>query len=110
MISEEGERVTFAKSFNPKAAGGNVERWLIDAENAMRDSLKDVLRKAFNSYAKTKRVDWVLRWPGQVVICIGSMYWTDETADAIGQSALKEYAQKLTDELMQVRVVHTKSW
>jgi dynein heavy chain len=103
MISEEGEKVKFVKTFNPKAAQGNVERWLIDVENGMRDSLKDVLRKAFNAYAVTKRVDWVLRWPGQVVICIGSMYWTDETADAVRNSALKEYAQKLTDDLMQAR-------
>lgn len=103
MISEEGECVRFSKTFNPKSAGGNVERWLIDAENAMRDSLKEVLKKAFNAYAKTKRVDWVVRWPGQVVICIGSMYWTDETAEAITTNSLKEYAAKCTDDLMQVR-------
>ena len=45
---------------------GNVERWLIECEAAMRDSLKDSLRRAFDAYAKTPRINWVTDWPGQV--------------------------------------------
>ena len=44
MISEEGEKVPFKKSFNPKDSMGNVERWLIECEAAMRESLKDTLQ------------------------------------------------------------------
>lgn len=45
-------------------------------------------------------------WPclaaAQVVLCVGSMYWTRETADAIGRGTLHEYADTCTDELMKV--------
>ena len=59
-------QVPFKKSFNPKDSMGNVERWLIECEAAMRDSLKDSLRRAFDAYAKTPRINWVTDWPGQV--------------------------------------------
>ena len=39
MYSEETERIQFKNTFNPKSAGGNVERWLIDCENSMRESI-----------------------------------------------------------------------
>ena len=66
MLSEEGEKLGLKTTFNPKAAGGNVEKWFIEAEAAMRETVKDVTRKSFDAHAVTKRVDWVLQWPGQV--------------------------------------------
>ena len=81
---------------------GNVERWLIECEASMRESLKDTLQRSFDNYAQTKRIDWVTAWPGQVVICIDCMYWTAEMADAIGRGELKQYSDQCTDELMKV--------
>lgn len=66
MLSEEGEKLSLKTTFNPKAAGGNVEKWFIEAEAAMRETVKDVTRKSFDAHAVSKRIDWVLKWPGQV--------------------------------------------
>ena len=66
MLSEEGEKLSLKTTFNPKAAGGNVEKWFIEAEAAMRETVKDVTRKSFDAHAVTQRIDWVLQWPGQV--------------------------------------------
>ena len=66
MLSEEGEKLSLKTTFNPKAAGGNVEKWFIEAEAAMRETVKDVTRKSFDAHAVSKRIDWVLQWPGQV--------------------------------------------
>ena len=68
MLSEEGEKLSLKTTFNPKAAGGNVEKWFIEAEAAMRETVKDVTRKSFDAHAVSKRIDWVLQWPGQVSI------------------------------------------
>lgn len=68
MLSEEGEKVPLKTTFNPKTAGGNVEKWFIEAEAAMRETVKDVTRQSFDAYAVSKRIDWVLQWPGQVCI------------------------------------------
>jgi hypothetical protein len=35
---------------------GCVERWLIQCEAAMRDTIKDVTRKSFDAYAHTARI------------------------------------------------------
>ncbi|PNH07362.1 Dynein heavy chain 3, axonemal, partial [Tetrabaena socialis] len=100
MFSEEGERVEFKTPFNPRDSLGNVERWLIECEIAMRSTLKDTILRAFNDFTRTPRVQWVTSWPGQVVICVDCMYWTRETAEAIAKHTLGEYAQQCTDELM----------
>jgi dynein heavy chain len=67
MLSEEGEKLSLKTTFNPKAAGGNVEKWFIEAEAAMRETVRDVTRKSFDAHAVSKRIDWVLQWPGQVL-------------------------------------------
>ena len=69
MFSEEGERVALCRSFNPKSAAGNVERWLIDCEALMRDTCREVTAAAHAAYAGVPRSQWILQWPGQVVIC-----------------------------------------
>ncbi|KAG1667277.1 hypothetical protein FOA52_012566 [Chlamydomonas sp. UWO 241] len=102
MVSEESEKVPFVRSFNPKDSMGSVERWLIECESAMRDSLKHVLKKSFDAYATTERVQWIVGWPGQVVLAIDCMYWTKEMADAINGGVLSNYAEQCTEELMKV--------
>eukprot|EP00951_Prasinocladus_malaysianus_P008153 scaffold58994_cov29-Prasinocladus_malaysianus.AAC.1 len=54
----------------------------------MRDSLKHVLKLAFDAYAVSERVNWLVEWPGQVVICVGSMYWTSEVGEAIRSNSM----------------------
>ncbi len=49
-------QVTFARSFNPKDSQGCVERWLIECEIAMRDTVKNTTRQAFDAYATTPRI------------------------------------------------------
>ena len=102
MESEEKESVSFVNTFNPKDAGGNVEKWLIDCENAMRDSLKDVIKCSFEDYQSSPREEWVVKWPGQAVICVDSMYWTSEVEAAIKSGELKQYGDECTDNLMKI--------
>nr|AML30858.1 axonemal inner arm dynein heavy chain 2 [Marsilea vestita] len=102
MFSEEGEKVNFIKLFNPKDAQGAVEKWLIQVEDAMRMSLKDVTLRAYEAYAVTERVQWVLSWPGQVVLCVSQMYWTAEVADSIQKGTLQSYQQKCNQQLQAI--------
>ena len=83
MLSEEGEKVTFVNSFNPAKAGGAVEKWLIQCEAAQRETVAAMCSDASKAYATSKRTDWMVEWPGQVVLCIGSLYWTSQTEAAI---------------------------
>ena len=83
MISGEKETVPFSHRIIPANAKGMVEKWLLEVEQVMIASIRDVTEKAMKAYAEVPRNKWVLEWPGQVVICVGSTYWTTEVTNAI---------------------------
>ena len=48
MVSEEGETVQFLNKINVNEGDrkGNVEKWMLDIESAMRAGLKDLAKRA----------------------------------------------------------------
>ena len=58
-----------------------VEKWLLQVEDTMMGSVRKVIGESFDAYAVTPRKEWVLEWPGQIVICTGTIYWTQEVTD-----------------------------
>ena len=102
MLSEEGEKVTFVNSFNPAKAGGAVEKWLIQCEAAQRETVAAMCRDASKAYATSKRTDWMVEWPGQVVLCIGSLYWTSQTEAAIREGTVAAHASTVSAQLMEI--------
>jgi dynein heavy chain, axonemal len=81
MISAEGERVPLCRAFNPKRAEGLVERWLIDCEELMLDTVRASINDALKAFANTARVTWALQWPGQAVLVVDGLCWTREVRD-----------------------------
>ena len=51
MFSGEGECVPFSNNLYPT---GNVEDWLLEVENTMRGSLREILNRALLAYAEVK--------------------------------------------------------
>ena len=45
---------------------GMVEKWLIQVEDIMIQSLMKVTEEAVAAYSNTPRERWVKEWPGQV--------------------------------------------
>jgi dynein heavy chain len=83
MISSENEIVPFVRNIIPANAKGMVEKWLLEVEQLMIDSVRDVVQKAMVAYAEVPRGQWVLEWTGQVVLCVSSAYWTTDVSKAI---------------------------
>ena len=104
MFSSEGEKIKLTSSISTSEAKGAVEKWLLQVQDIMFVSLRDVIEKARNAYATDTREDWVKEWPGQVVLCFSQIYWTLEVHDAIkgGTQGLKEYLAKLNQQLLNV--------
>lgn len=44
----------------------------------MKLSLKEVMKKAVKEYPTIPRKDWVVKWPGQVVLAASQIHWTSE--------------------------------
>lgn len=80
MFSGEGERIDFVKTTYPT---GNVEEWMSEIENMMRHSVRMSLDGGLTAYPNIPRTEWVLQWPGQVVIAGCQTFWTAEVADAL---------------------------
>ena len=42
-----------------------------------------VIERALKAYAEMSRVEWVVGWPGQAVLCVSQKYWTAHVHEAI---------------------------
>ncbi|XP_076448252.1 dynein axonemal heavy chain 3-like [Babylonia areolata] len=94
MESAEKEKVPFSRTIVPADAHGLVERWLLQVEDVMKLSLREVMGKAVAAYPTTKRTDWVLQWPGQIVLAASQIHWTAEVTQAIAYGGLNAYLAK----------------
>uniref|UniRef100_A0A673A977 Dynein axonemal heavy chain 12 n=1 Tax=Sphaeramia orbicularis TaxID=375764 RepID=A0A673A977_9TELE len=101
MYSSEGERVELIQHISTSEAKGAVEKWLVQVEDVMLRSVRDVVARSRLAYAETQRNQWVKEWPGQVVLCTSQIYWTLEVHEAIraGADGLKNYYQQLQNQL-----------
>lgn len=52
---------------------------------------------------QVKRTEWVLKWPGQVVIAGCQTYWTSEVTEALENNRLKEGYEVLLSQLDDLR-------
>ncbi|KAI1890876.1 hypothetical protein AGOR_G00158120 [Albula goreensis] len=85
MYSGEGEEV---KLFMPVMPSGNVEDWLREVEMSMKASLRDNIDRSLQDYPQKARTEWVLSWPGQVVIAGCQTFWTLEMSEALEKGDL----------------------
>jgi len=101
IVSVEGESVPLCKEIDP-AETGAVEKWMLEFEDVMKDSLLKVTREAVVSYTEKPREEWILDWPGQVVIGASQVHWTEEVTNAIVERGLKAYGDKSNTQLTNI--------
>lgn len=101
MISSQGEEVPLIDTISTTAARGQVEKWLIELEKLMRQSIRQVVKDAMDAYFIKERVAWVLDWPGQTILCVGQMYWTQQIEEGMlrGVDGLRDYFNQSQMEL-----------
>ena len=56
----------------------------------MRASLRAQLSQALEAYSEPERPEWVLSWPGQLVIAGCQSVWSANTDHAIATGALRD--------------------
>ena len=66
-----------------------VEKWLLQVQQIMILSLRDVMTQSVAAYVDDPRRKWVLEWPGQIVIAASTVYWTADVTTAIQEGTLK---------------------
>ncbi|KAI8803834.1 dynein heavy chain and region D6 of dynein motor-domain-containing protein [Cladochytrium replicatum] len=105
MYSAQKEYVKFVNTVSTAQAAGAVEKWLLDVEKSMIASMKDVVARAYHGYVVSPRDRWVLEWPGQVVLTVSQIYWTNEVEAVLlegGNNGLKKYVDLSTERLSKI--------
>ncbi|KTF88877.1 hypothetical protein cypCar_00027703 [Cyprinus carpio] len=87
MYSAEGEEVKLSVPVSPS---GNVEHWLREVENSMKASVRDNISRSLQVYVERPRTEWVLSWPGQVVIAGCQTFWTQEVSESLDKGDLTD--------------------
>jgi len=57
-------------------------------EILMMQSIGEIINNAVKEYANIKRGEWVLKWPGMVVLCAATINWTAEVETAVEKKLL----------------------
>ncbi|XP_042639137.1 dynein axonemal heavy chain 3 [Orycteropus afer afer] len=104
MISSEKETVPFKQKIYPAKARGMVEKWLQQVEQIMLASMREVIGLGIEAYVKVPREDWVLQWPGQVVICVSSIFWTQEVSQGLVENTLPVSARDVVAKLSEDKI------
>ncbi|KAJ3106842.1 Dynein heavy chain 7, axonemal [Phlyctochytrium planicorne] len=104
LFSSEKEKIKLLNKVSTAMARGAVEKWLGGVEQGMLESVKSIVEEAYYAYTTKPREQWVLDWPGQVVLCVSSIYWTIGMERAImqGKKGLEDFCAQLNSELAEI--------
>ncbi|XP_021921863.1 dynein heavy chain 7, axonemal isoform X5 [Zootermopsis nevadensis] len=104
MKSSEGEEVVLVDVISTSHAQGQVEKWLLELEGDMKKSVHMQVKNAWKVYPTWDRDCWVLKWPGQTVLCVAMTYWTSEVHNAIrvGPGGLSGYLGVCNDQINKI--------
>lgn len=104
LLSSEKERLPLTQKISTADAKGAVEKWLLQVEKAMLVSVRSVIQSSLKAYDSKERHQWVLDWPGQVVLCMSQIFWTLNVEKAIGggKKGMQELSTRLNADLNEI--------
>ncbi|CAH8444945.1 unnamed protein product [Schistosoma curassoni] len=93
IISSDNESVQLSNTISTLNTHGSVEKWLLQLETNMINSIQLNINNALNDYLIKLRKDWVKLWCGQAILAGSMYYWTMNVEEAIQISldAMKNY-------------------
>eukprot|EP00760_Papus_ankaliazontas_P032316 PhM_4_TR5746/c0_g1_i1/m.34437/K10408/DNAH; dynein heavy chain, axonemal len=98
MTDKEGEVLQLQ---SPCVCTGNAEVWLHDVIEAVRSTVKKLTQDALNAYVENPRLEWILKYPAQIILLLTRVFWTADTTQAFhlfeegNPAALTDYAKVL---------------
>ncbi|XP_049940877.1 dynein axonemal heavy chain 1-like, partial [Schistocerca serialis cubense] len=96
MFSAEGESVELNPFMYPV---GNVEDWLLKVEEIMKNTVRLTLGASLKEINEKDRNQWVLEWPGQVVIAGSQTHWTEGVEKSVLKNCLEDYYGSMLKQL-----------
>ena len=81
---------------------------MVELNLAMCAAVRDHMIRAVRCYADTPRTQWMLDWPGQVVLNGSQVHWTLETEKALadkGNQGVYDYYDQIKSQLADMVVL-----
>ncbi len=71
-IEGEQEEIDFLERISPREFKSHVEQWLARVEEEMIHALKATAAESLDERRLNKipYIDWLRKWPGQMIICL----------------------------------------
>eukprot|EP00884_Botryococcus_braunii_P021648 jgi/Botrbrau1/8167/Bobra.357_2s0013.1 len=83
LVSAVGEVLPLKTHVWPALAAGGVEKWLIQLEAAMVESVLEACFQSSEDYSATGRSTWLLKWQSQVALTVACVHWTSDVNTAL---------------------------
>ncbi|CAB4061833.1 DNAH [Lepeophtheirus salmonis] len=100
--SEFGEIIPLIKAISTVKARGQVDKWLVELEIQMKESLKAKMMYAVKNYSIDNIEDHLNDFPSQALSCVNYIFWTSEIHNAIDNSSLKEISNQNEDFILKL--------
>lgn len=92
MFSAEEECVDLNPTMYPTT---NVEVWLSILEDIMKNTVRTIFGSAYSDIYDKSRGQWVLEWPGQIVIAGSQTFWTTGVENGISTNTLDKFLNEI---------------
>jgi dynein heavy chain len=71
----------------------------LKVEQLMKISLKDITEDSVIAYFDAVREEWILSWPGQIVLCASQIHWTNEVCESFETDSTAAYLSKCSAQI-----------
>ncbi|XP_071052042.1 dynein axonemal heavy chain 3 isoform X2 [Onthophagus taurus] len=99
MISADNEVVNLSSKIVPAESKGMVEKWLLQVQLIMLQSMKDIMNFAVKAFTPQSRKEWILSWPGQIIQACDCIIWTTDVTEAITNNTLDNQVALCTEQI-----------
>lgn len=65
----------------------------------MIQSLRDIAQEGVIAYFAVAREEWILSWPGQIVLCASQIHWTSEVVESFEENMTDNYLAKCSEQI-----------
>ena len=89
MISSENEKIDFIAPINVNEGDkkGNPEKWLVEVEKSMFETLENLCKNSVKDYLNISRAECIKNWPEQIILTVNQIIRTKETEKVLTENS-----------------------
>lgn len=76
---------------------------MLQVEKQMLISVREEIYLSYLQYEQKERVEWVLLWPGMVILCVAQIYWSLDVQSCLIARSI--YAMELLYEKLRGQIL-----